>query len=342
MSQADPSPSQTHRPWRKLRWALLLPAVLGLSFLGWYLGARYVWFNVHEVVPGEAYRSSQPSPTFLAAVIRDKNLQCVIKLNSESESGWSEHEVASAATHGVKLIHIPMGVTRLPTREELTSLVEAIDSAPRPLLVHCKIGADRTGVASTLIAMHDGMNLDEAVASQLTWKFLHLGHVGEAVEDVFDQYREDCARLGRPTGGWAEFRDYVLNDYYPSFYRATIDPTPKVVEGRPGEQVSFAVRVTNASPRPWRTSPANPFALMLSNNPAIAWIPMPALPPGESVTLDVPVTVPNDLPAGTHSFRFDIAQKNVTLFSLRGSPPATVTLVVKPPTLASTAKDSHR
>jgi len=89
----------------------------------------------------------------------------------------------------------------------------AIDAAPRPLLVHCKIGADRTGVASSLIVMHDGATFDEAVASQMNWRYLHFGHLGKAVEDIFPTYRSYCAANHLPTGGWAEFVDFARNHY---------------------------------------------------------------------------------------------------------------------------------
>jgi len=198
---------------RNLLRVAVLPAFLGLALLCWYLGARFVWFNVHEVIPGQVYRSSQPSPAFLAKTVREKNIHCVLKLNSPKESDWSRDESAGAGRAGVKFINVPMGVSRLPRHDELVALIDAIDAAPRPLLVHCKIGADRTGVASSLIVMHDGATFDEAVASQMNWRYLHFGHLGKAVEDIFPTYRSYCAANHLPTGGWAEFVDFARNHY---------------------------------------------------------------------------------------------------------------------------------
>lgn len=222
MPEATQSPPAVRVRSRKLRWLVTLPALIGLFLLCWYLGARYVWFNVHEVVPGQVYRSSQPSPAFLDRTVREKNIRCVLKLNSPKESDWSRDESAEAGQLGVKFIAIPMGATRLPRRDELLSLIEAINLAPRPLLIHCKIGADRTGVASMLVAMHDGATFDDAVAAQLTWRYMHVGHWGAGVEDVVPRYRAYRGSLNQPTGGWAEFVDFAQNHYDPSGKPTTV------------------------------------------------------------------------------------------------------------------------
>ncbi|HZZ44874.1 MAG TPA: tyrosine-protein phosphatase [Tepidisphaeraceae bacterium] len=215
MPQTIEITSPVRRGRRKLWWITALPAVLALFVLGWYLGVRFVWFNVHEVVAGEVYRSSQPSPAFLARTVREKNIHSILKLNPAKESDWSREEAGEAKELGVKLINVTMGVSRLPTREELVALVEAVDTAPRPMLVHCKIGADRTGVASMLVAMRAGESFEEAAGSQLNWRFMHIGHFGPAVEDIVPRYREYCAQAGKSTGGWAEFVDFTRNHYDP-------------------------------------------------------------------------------------------------------------------------------
>jgi hypothetical protein len=43
---------------------------------------------------------------------------------------------------------------------------------------------------------------------------MHVGHIGEAVEDIFARYRADQAKAGKPLGGWDEFRDYVHTSYH--------------------------------------------------------------------------------------------------------------------------------
>jgi protein tyrosine/serine phosphatase len=215
MTATESPPARSPARSRKLRWGLGLGLItlLGGTPLGWYLGARYVWFNIHEVVPGQVYRSAQPSPAFLRDVVADKHIKSILKLNSAKESDWSKAET-QANPDGVVCINLPMGVSRLPTSEEMLKLLDAVDTAPRPLLIHCKIGADRTGVASVLVAMKEGKSFDEAVSSQLTWRYMHVGHWGQAVEDVFARYRADKTAANQPTGGWTEFRDWVRTSYH--------------------------------------------------------------------------------------------------------------------------------
>lgn len=46
-----------------------------------------------------------------------------------------------------------MSAVRLPHRDDLIQLLDAFKELPRPILVHCKAGADRTGEASAIFAM---------------------------------------------------------------------------------------------------------------------------------------------------------------------------------------------
>jgi protein tyrosine/serine phosphatase len=327
------SPTPVKSKSRKRLW------IIGLSLIGalvgvWFLLTIYVWFNFHEVVPGQVYRSAQPSPAFLESVVKSTGVRSVIKLNSEKESDWSAAEGESAQRLGVEFFHIGIGVTELPNRHELIDLVRAVESAPRPLLIHCKTGADRTGLASVMARMVAGDTFDHAVAEQFKLRYLHVGHVGEAVEDVIAQYRTDRAADGLPTGGWKEFREYVLNEYYPDFYHAGIEPAVTQVTGRPGETVKVEVKVTNRTPRPWPIDSEHPLRLMLGREPTLlAEVPVPALKGDESVTLQVPVTIPALAP-GTYQFPFDIAHGTRTWFALRGSSVSPISVTVSDPSLA--------
>ena len=45
---------------------------------------------------------------------------------------------------------LPLSATRRPTRRELLQLIDLLETCSYPLLIHCKSGADRTGLASAL------------------------------------------------------------------------------------------------------------------------------------------------------------------------------------------------
>ncbi len=45
---------------------------------------------------------------------------------------------------------LPLSAVRRPTRRELLWLIDALVSAPPPVLIHCRAGADRTGLATVV------------------------------------------------------------------------------------------------------------------------------------------------------------------------------------------------
>ena len=88
---------------------------------------------------------------------------------------------------------------------------------------------------------------------QLRLGYLHVGHIGPDIAEIFDQYRTDRARAD-DFGSWTDLRDYIARSYYPDFYHAEIIPFPRLVSAAPGQYVTFEVKVINASGRKLRES----------------------------------------------------------------------------------------
>jgi len=51
---------------------------------------------------------------------------------------------------------------RLPPPESLAAFVELVETAERPILVHCQGGTHRTGVASAVFLLLEGADLKDA------------------------------------------------------------------------------------------------------------------------------------------------------------------------------------
>ncbi|MBK8025175.1 MAG: tyrosine-protein phosphatase [Chloroflexi bacterium] len=63
---------------------------------------------------------------------------------------------------------------------------------PKPTLIHCKAGADRTGLAAALFLMSQGTSFDQA-AQQLSLKYFHfpwLGSPSVAMDQTLNAYGE--------------------------------------------------------------------------------------------------------------------------------------------------------
>lgn len=131
--------------------------------------------NFYEIDKGKFYRSAQLTPEELELAIEKVAIKTVINLRGASPgSDWFDDEKAVLDKHGVAHINIRMSAKRLPHKKDLQALIEAYETAERPLLVHCKAGADRAGEASAIYLM-DYMGKSRAKAlKMLTPKFYHF------------------------------------------------------------------------------------------------------------------------------------------------------------------------
>ncbi len=73
--------------------------VVGLPVLaGAHMGIGQLTGNFHEVIPGELYRSAQPSGKDIAAYAKAYGIKTIINLRDEKREGWYEAESARRKT----------------------------------------------------------------------------------------------------------------------------------------------------------------------------------------------------------------------------------------------------
>ena len=150
--------------------------VIGAVTLGAYLAAIQLTGNFAAIVPGEAYRSNQPSAADIAAYSARYGVRTIVNLRGRHEAAaWYRDEAAAAKNLGIRLIDFPMEADRRLDVEGAGQLVALLRDAPRPILIHCRSGADRTGLASVLyLARIAGVD-EEKAERQLSVRFGHIG-----------------------------------------------------------------------------------------------------------------------------------------------------------------------
>ena len=156
--------------------------------------------NLHEVEPGRFYRSSQLSEAGFRDAIEDFGIRTVLRLRGGNPGDEGYDAIRRPADEaGATFEHVPMSARRLPPPEVLVRIWEVFDRAEEPILVHCKAGADRTGLASAIWVLHETGDLRRA-KRQLDLRYLH---VGWGSTDAMDQVLE----LYEP---WAKAIDFGL------------------------------------------------------------------------------------------------------------------------------------
>ncbi|MDQ2095441.1 tyrosine-protein phosphatase [Rhodalgimonas zhirmunskyi] len=132
--------------------------------------------NFHEVRKGELYRSAQPSADMLAAFSQEHGGKSVINLRGAAPGAdWYEEELAATKQAGLEHFDFQMSATHHFEPAKAEALIALMKAAPKPLLIHCKSGADRTGFASMiyLMALTDvGEGQSER---QLSVRYGHIG-----------------------------------------------------------------------------------------------------------------------------------------------------------------------
>lgn len=141
-----------------------------LGFLLALTGCRF-----HEVERGVLYRGPQPSGEELEKAITTYGLKTVINLRGEAPGeSWYDEEKEVVDRLGANLVNIAMSASHLPHKENLIKLLDALKDAPRPILIHCKAGVDRTGEASAIYQMIYMGKTREQALEMLSDKYGHF------------------------------------------------------------------------------------------------------------------------------------------------------------------------
>jgi len=134
-----------------------------------------VLWNFHVVAPRVLYRSRTLSVRELGSVVGRFKIRTVLNLRgSEPERRWFEGEVAALDALQIGRIDISMVDYLIPEADVLDRLLDALRFADRPLLIHCKHGADRTGLACALFSLVVLGQPPHIAVRQLSMRYGHI------------------------------------------------------------------------------------------------------------------------------------------------------------------------
>lgn len=179
---ADERPAPTRSKavaW--LRRSLQIAAVsLGLTAvsIGAYSGVVIYQGNFHVVSAGVLYRSAQVDKADLEWAVREHGIKSVLNLRGTNPGApWYDEEVATARKLG--LAHFDYGISahRVVTGQQIAEILDIVRQAPKPLLVHCKSGADRTGLVAALYRYALGSASAEEADQELSLRYGHFPYL---------------------------------------------------------------------------------------------------------------------------------------------------------------------
>ena len=167
---------------------------------------RLPWTNLATVVPGKVYRCNHPTPARLARLKRRLGLRTLVNLRGHRRCG--SDALSRNAAEQLGLTHIDMAFESrgAPHRDRILRFAGLYKELDRPMLMHCKSGADRAGLASALVILFEGGSAAQALR-QLHWRFGHFNRSRTGILDAFILHYQSVAEGRVPFLEWVE-RDY--------------------------------------------------------------------------------------------------------------------------------------
>jgi len=197
---------EDHGRWRTYSRQMFRPTTAYLDMLFVDHGIfRLIHLNRHRLSPS-VWRSAQPAPHHIRALAR-RGIRTIVNLRGERVSGSYWLEQAACERHGINLVNFAMRSRRAPTRDELTNAITLFNRIDYPMLMHCKSGADRTGLMS-MIYLHvkEGLPMS-AARRQLSVRYGYFRWTTAGILDLLcEHYNQDNHRDPIPFADWVRRR----------------------------------------------------------------------------------------------------------------------------------------
>ncbi len=171
---------------------------------------RLLWKNRKQYGP-TGWRSNQPMPWDIGWAARN-GIRSILNVRHDAPNHGGHALPARRRSASASPMHaggypglFPHGA---PPREHLLEIAERLKTLPRPMLVHCKSGADRAGfIAAFDRIVTQGATVREA-ANELSLRHLHIRSSRAGILDaVFEAYLSAYPDEAKP------FLDWVRDEY---------------------------------------------------------------------------------------------------------------------------------
>ena len=186
------------RPTFLVRFARTVGSVLLVVLVA--LFGAYTWVhgggNFHEVEKGVVYRSAWLGAEKMEQAINRLGVKSVLNLCGEHPGvDWYEGEVEVSRRRGIKFVSMGLSANTALDAAQLAKLTDVLRDAPKPLLIHCRAGSDRTGLASAIYVATSGGSYHDA-QNQLSLYYGHFPYFGSksvAMDITLERFYENTA-----------------------------------------------------------------------------------------------------------------------------------------------------
>jgi hypothetical protein len=196
--------------------------------------------NFGVVQQERVFRAGQMPASALGQTLRERRIKTVLNLRGSNPSErWYRDELSTTREASATHVDIAMSSCLWMSRVQLQALVKTLDSAERPLLIHCAWGSERTGLASAYAELlRPGGTLEDARAQfSIRYLFARVND-GKVMAEHLDQYENWLRERGieHQPANFHRWVDQGFQPGHPSREDWPHDPYPLVVIVRPGDK----------------------------------------------------------------------------------------------------------
>jgi protein tyrosine phosphatase (PTP) superfamily phosphohydrolase (DUF442 family) len=210
--------------------------------------------HLHVVQPGRVYRAAQMSAERLQTVVAHYGIRTVVNLRGACpDFDWYREECRATARADISQEDVTFSAIRLPPPGEVRRLIEILDRTQYPILLHCRQGVDRTGLASAIVQLLDPHASLADAEWQLSLAFGYIPFNGtEAMREFLRLYR-DWLRQNELAHSSQVFRYWATVEYCPGPRRGMLLSQCGESLTRPAHRgIAVPVRAVNTSIETWR------------------------------------------------------------------------------------------
>lgn len=164
-----------------------------------YVLYRVETSNFQTVVPGKVYRSGQMAEAQWLDYVHTYAIKSVLNLRGEHRaSPWYQQEIRVAEHLGIAHYDFGLSASRDVDNEALEAILGIMRQAPKPMLIHCMSGSDRSGLIAAVYLFAIEGQLAEAAAHQLSLLYGHFPYFfskTDAMDRSFWRYVGNRSRL---------------------------------------------------------------------------------------------------------------------------------------------------
>jgi protein tyrosine/serine phosphatase len=153
-----------------------------------WVGYFLLYGNFHKVDNG-VYRSAQLFSFNMPYYLEKYHIKSMLNLRGPSDAKWYHDEIDICQEHHVKHYDYGIGDREVSSEKQMDEIIRLIKQAPKPLLIHCKAGADRTSLSSALYLYAIKNDRDASRAISIIYgHFPWFGSRTKAMDKSFKNY----------------------------------------------------------------------------------------------------------------------------------------------------------